>query len=139
MTKNINEVKTIQLGKVAVSAVGVISYHKPENTGIVFEYVIKDDEFEEGGYIDEMVLTVNIPVALDKDVVLVKDYSEGEILGFKDMLVKLDLIEDEVINRVPSGMVLLPMYKLSELGKKLLAHIKNTQELVPIDKLSNFQ
>ena len=63
-------------------------------------------------------VTVNPYVKLPDDRIAIKNYSENE--GMVDWLVSHDIIEEDAMQIIVSGLVELPVHALTENGKKYL-------------------
>lgn len=60
-----------------------------------------------------MTVTVNLPgISFDNNYVAIKDYSENE--GISEELNRLGVIVDEPVTYIPSGWVMIPVYRLTE-------------------------
>lgn len=66
-----------------------------------------------------MRLTVNPSVKLTDDEICIKTYSENE--GLQECLIEQGLIEPTPVRSFESGFVVLPVHRLTEKGKALIA------------------
>jgi hypothetical protein len=60
----------------------------------------------------QTVATTNTGYALDSHYVAIKDY--GENTGMSDFLIDNNIIHNEVITSIPSGHVVIPVFKLTD-------------------------
>lgn len=60
----------------------------------------------------QAVATTNTGYALDSHYVAIKDY--GENTGVSDFLIDNNIIKKDVITSIPSGHVLIPVFKLTD-------------------------
>lgn len=76
-----------------------------------------DDMTEE----EVMRLTVNPSVKLTDDEICIKTYSENA--GLQECLIEQGLIESTPVRVFESGFVVLPVHRLTEKGKALIANV----------------
>lgn len=68
------------------------------------------------------VATTNVSYPLNPNYVAIKDYSENE--GMSGFLIDNNIIQDEVITSVPSGHVVIPVFKLTNQASSKLNDIE---------------
>lgn len=82
-------------------------YKSPDNPALLIE---SDGE-------RMCIASVNPDMELPEHHIAIKNWSEND--GMDDFLKKVGIIENEPIYSVPSGFVSIPIYPLTEKGKKL--------------------
>lgn len=97
-----------------------LNHYKMDNCYFVTTHYKSSDNpallIESGGE-KICIASVNPDMALPRNHIAIKNWSENE--GMDDFLKKIGIIENTPIYSVPSGFVLIPIYPLTEKGKKL--------------------
>lgn len=63
------------------------------------------------------VASVNVDEELEDDCIAIKNWSEN--IGMDDELKRIGIIEDCILKYIPSGFVKIPVYYLTDKGKRL--------------------